>query len=63
MTDAAVVQHDETSRLLSQSGGISSYGIDSNADSECPTEPATSDGVKTATYLAYVRTFFMLFYS
>ena len=59
-TDAAVTQHDETSRLLSQTEDVSSYGINSNADSECPAEPVASHEVKTASYLAYVRTSFML---
>lgn len=60
MTDAAVAQHDETSRLLSQSEEISYGATDSTADSGYLEEPAPPVEAKDASYLAYVRNLFTL---
>ena len=60
MTDTAVAQHDETSRLLSQSEEISYGATDSTADSGYLEEPAPPVEAKDASYLAYVRNHFTL---
>jgi hypothetical protein len=60
MTDAAVAQHDETSRLLSQSEDISYGATNSTANPEYLEEPAPPVEVKDASYLAYVRNHFTL---
>ena len=62
MTDASVIQRDETSRLLSQSEEISYGATNSTASSEHlqVEELAPPLEVNATSYLAYVRNHFML---